>query len=434
MIFYILYTLFITTLLLSLIVLFIKIVIPLFKHNDTVNILPSFFFILLFLGFIFTFFNVQSISKNENRSLAKWSSFKYNEILEAPQKIDTYVNDHFGLRNEFIGIYRYIQFYIFNKSVSKEVVLGSDEWFFSRDVIFQDFLKPSLTIDDLKSSGLIKKLNALNTYLKEREIKLVIIVNPSKAYIYPEFLPKWIDTEKYGRTTINNFVKLINEDTNIPIIDLYNELIDIKSKEQNILYFKTDTHWNGVGAYYAANSISSFLRKQKIEILENDFNRVKEQKDIFIGDLSRSLGIQKYDNCNSYLIKTPKLVKNEISNNTLKTLGIKVNSSPWKRITVHNNEYHNPKKTDIPLIIADSYILSSRYTNNIPFNKYYSMHFEYISKGLNPLLENQKEINVVILSFVDRLFNNNHVPFDDFTESILKWDLEANNKTNIKWK
>lgn len=137
---------------------------------------------------------------------------------------------------------------IFGLSVdSNRVFFGKDGWLF----LGENFNRPiSKKIDGAISnmdaiSNTIKSVDEWSTLSKSIGVKgFYIIIGPDKDSIYTEELPAW-------------YVQSENSITNelVSRCDLYVNTVKILTKEKKRtalpLYFKTDTHWNELGAYAA---------------------------------------------------------------------------------------------------------------------------------------------------------------------------------------
>jgi hypothetical protein len=104
---------------------------------------------------------------------------------------------------------------------------------------------------------LVEKLTALNQYLKSQGITLLLVVAPDKSTIYPDTLPgqiKPLSTQSWLDSLIS-----YSGDNNLPIIvDLRTALLAARQKHD--VFFKTDTHWNGYGAFAAYTTIINVLK------------------------------------------------------------------------------------------------------------------------------------------------------------------------------
>jgi len=79
----------------------------------------------------------------------------------------------------------------------------------------------------------------------KRGVAYVVVVVPDKSTIYPEYLPSWV-TRVQGGTRLDRFYSALREYPDLKVLDLRPALIEAKTRERQ--YFKTDSHWNYLGA------------------------------------------------------------------------------------------------------------------------------------------------------------------------------------------
>ncbi len=101
------------------------------------------------------------------------------------------------------------------------------------------------------------------------------MIAPNKETIYPEYLPAGI-ARSDNPTWADQILENLNE-TDVSVLDLRSTLL--AEKQNAPVYFKTDTHWNPVGARAAYDAILTALQPG-FPILEphplSDFDQVTE--------------------------------------------------------------------------------------------------------------------------------------------------------------
>jgi len=140
----------------------------------------------------------------------------------------------------------------------KQVIIGKDGWFYLGDayaksitvkrvgVTPESILTNQLVTDATKSWTSWYKDNGVSAYR--------IIIGPDKDTLYPEFLPGWAKHSPSSRTEYL---------TSNAKIDTYvnptEALRQAKSEGHSPLYYRTDTHWNFVGAGIAFQELAKNL-------------------------------------------------------------------------------------------------------------------------------------------------------------------------------
>lgn len=404
---------------------------PLFKGFYKLKILIPFIFSLLLLtGMIGTFIATKKVSEAENRNLMAWVDLKEYNISKWPTLIEKYVNDHFGLRDEFLSFFRFIEFDFFQKSLSKNVIVGNDGWLFSKKAVKSAYLNNQLGIKELRNSGIIKKIVQLESTLSQKDIKLLIVIFPSKPYIYSEKLPKWVSSNGNYRESIESFKFLIKEYTNVPLIDLHDKLKNTAENADETFYYKSDTHWNPNGAFVAAEELFNFINNSSIGItINHNLTSYSKRQFAFRGDLYRSSNLDKIEEGVGYLPSVPYNTEvSTFSENERDKLGFTKKIDNWKKLSIRTSLVGTDLNPNInPIIIADSYLLSS--SGNIihkMFGKSYTMQYQEMNYALPLVLDKVNDSKLLILSFVDRKFKDGE--YNSFFENFMKWNIQ-NNKT-----
>ena len=123
------------------------------------------------------------------------------------------------------------------------------------------------------------------------DTELIIFISPNKATVYPETLPDDVVKRTNGISRLEQMEELFKDSESVTLLTPRDYLIE-KKADGTILYNKTDTHWNELGAYYASeyllNYMSSDFPETKIIPLDS---YVIEKKNVAGGDLMNSFGI-----------------------------------------------------------------------------------------------------------------------------------------------
>ncbi len=96
--------------------------------------------------------------------------------------------------------------------------------------------------------------------LTGKDTKLVYILAPNPVSIYYDEMHEYLATEKRNSTAVSQFVEYMNSMNNDDIIvpDLLSVFDAHKSED---IYYRTDTHWSELGAYYAYDAMMQFVKK-----------------------------------------------------------------------------------------------------------------------------------------------------------------------------
>lgn len=132
----------------------------------------------------------------------------------------------------------------------EQVIIGRDNWLY-----LGDGFERTLSVDRRAPSQFeiahAKKIGAATEawdgYFRNNGVQLFrIMVAPNKGTIYPEHLPAWAKPASPNATDA-----LLAGVGGANYIDLRGPLIAAKANNSEALYYKTDTHWNFLGAALA---------------------------------------------------------------------------------------------------------------------------------------------------------------------------------------
>lgn len=260
------------------------------KHMVKVIIAVELLLIIMIPLFCFNWKQGKT-SKSENRVLAKFPTLfdEEGELSETlPDDLENWFEDNLGFRDSFLNISSFINYNIFHRSTSEKVELGKDGWLY---YTWDNNLKlASDEYPDFDEECLKQYCDAqiaTQRRLAEQGIEYVLVLPPSKASIYPEY----IDSGDYSvrKTAADLFADYMEEHSDVKVVRLKDTLLEEKLKTDELLYFKTDTHWNVYGWYVGYKKIISDLNawgilngnELKVEFYPNGSR---------IGDLSRMMG------------------------------------------------------------------------------------------------------------------------------------------------
>ncbi|MBM9547010.1 alginate biosynthesis protein [Leptospira sp. 201903074] len=234
-------------------------------------------------------------------SSEKRNEISFDQILNADLKekfglIEESFEKKFPARNWIIEKYNYFLWFFLHSTPKRGVVQGKDEWLFiflgkgasGRDYSFDknEFLQ--------YKNGLEKIHNLCN----ENNIKFYSAIVPEKFNIYPEYLfeadNSTINRDKYFRI-FNEFSKSSSDTL------FFHEELVARKKTHNV-YYKTDTHWNNLAAFIAANKILTRMALDNPRVRSLDETQFTLLKVGTSGrDISEFLSLSRYFKDDEYL-------------------------------------------------------------------------------------------------------------------------------------
>lgn len=173
-----------------------------------------------------------------------------------PKNFEKYFNDNYGFRKTLISMNSRMMDKIFDESPDARAVIGKDGWFYfdNHNSLLDATGKASLS-DELVERG-VKSFYRNWQMMRAKNIDYLLIIAADKATVYPEFLPDYIKYNEPHR--IDKFLTALKKKyPDFPVLDL--RPILKKAKEKEIIYHKTDTHWNNRGGHYGYVEIAKML-------------------------------------------------------------------------------------------------------------------------------------------------------------------------------
>ncbi|MGL5278342.1 MAG: alginate O-acetyltransferase AlgX-related protein [Cetobacterium sp.] len=277
------------------------------------------FFIILLLPVIKI--DSEKIDKIENRNLSLKSKLIKGKLLNMNygKETESWLNDHFYKRREIINFYEKINAILIGRIENERALVGKEGWiFYKGDNSIKNFQNINL-FTEIQLKNIEDNLKNREEWLKKQNIKYYTFIAPDKNKIYKEYYPDYINQiNLFGKGyQLREYLR----NKNINLIYPYEELI--KEKKENLVYWKTDTHWNEYGGYIGY--------KRLIDEIKKDFPEIKavEEEELNIGfapyggDLLGMLNIN-FDTYKNIKYKTMRLknqkfsyIKNEDLNGVL---------------------------------------------------------------------------------------------------------------------
>lgn len=235
----------------------------------------------------------------ENRMLNKPPTFEDIKNFDTG-KFESWYKDHFGFRNNYINLKNilynqkiitipFVNKDIINKRESGIAFSGKDNWLW---LINDNSILNYTNIERYNNEELNRiqyNIEGAQEFFSNKNIELYFFISPDKNQIYPEFYPNYINRKSNYSKTDQLFDYLKKSKNNINIIYPKEELLKYKNNHDDLLYWKTDTHWNTYGAYVGYTKLANSIKDNylDIDILENDELSLKYEK-YPLGDLSNN--------------------------------------------------------------------------------------------------------------------------------------------------
>jgi hypothetical protein len=135
----------------------------------------------------------------------------------------------------------------------------------------------------------LNELERRRDWLAGQGCDYLLVIVPEKSTIYPELMPA--NVPRFGqKTRLDQLVAYVEDNSDLQILDLREALLLGRSQRET--YYRTDTHWNGWGAFIASERILLRLAERHPGIrpyAETDYWFREQERSG--GDLARLLAL-----------------------------------------------------------------------------------------------------------------------------------------------
>lgn len=209
---------------------------------------------------------VPDIPGTENRKQRSFGELKMDVSDSGIKQIESYFTDRISGRNRMIQWYNHLNVFVFRSSpISIKAIVGKDGWYFMSGQELRTFSGTELfkeqELIDFKNELLLRK-----QFVESHGAGFFFAIVPNKPNVYPEYMPDHIikaNDKGYGRQLLEYLEK-----NGIPVIDLYTPLLEAKPAGE--LYYRTDNHWNDLGAFVASNAILTEIHNMFPKVMPLD--------------------------------------------------------------------------------------------------------------------------------------------------------------------
>lgn len=363
----------------------------------------NFLFVFLPLMTIFCMGVFLDVHKTKSERERRMLTVMPENPLLSPQEFERALSDHIWGRDTLIDWY--FKLGIGLDLGTKKTLIGSDGWLFQNE--FHDphnlhNLQSYANKIDLSSQQIKKLRDDLSLIQKlcdENNIKMYLTFPPDKHRVYARYMPTYILRDNRP-SLAKRVAKLLPKEINF--VPLEDALVQASMNEENLLYYKTESHWAEDAAYLAYRLLMDKIKQDFPEVktaLPEDFT-VSKISDIFSPYIVSSTG-PKYTRGNLFVtgLENTEAVYTHYELKKEHNIMVK-----WEK----NFKYSvNPNKKYNVYIIGDSYGTYMSYFFAETFNRVYFYRFnppgEKFGIFFNSRLQEMKEqkTDILILSVSD---------------------------------
>ena len=241
--------------------------------------------LVIFATFIVGFSILDCVTPTRTHSefesnLSQMPKFSLTNLLNGKFTTDyeSYVNDQFLLRDEWITLKSYIET-LFGKVENNGVIYGKDGYLFEK---FTSYNEARLNLN-------IEAIQKFCEKYPDLSVKFALV--PNSYEVLSDKLPTSspvLDQEKL----INDIYSKITSAENIDILSA------LVAHNDEYIYYKTDHHWTTLGAYYAYEKLCDVFEIEKVNINHLTENTVEN----FYGTyFSKAKSLRCERNCDIFM-------------------------------------------------------------------------------------------------------------------------------------
>lgn len=171
---------------------------------------------------------------------------------------------NFGFREALIPLYNQYLWDFYHKSSNYTVKVGKDDWLFGWDDVANYYQGAKYRYGDDKNvtkahlDREASRMYKVQHILDEYGIFIFVSLLPSKAFVFPEYLPETQDTTRESFHAITYYPHLFDS-LGINYINVQKIFEDQKGRVDYPLFPKTGMHWSHIAAEHAFDTTLRYI-------------------------------------------------------------------------------------------------------------------------------------------------------------------------------
>lgn len=261
----------------------------------------SLFFLFLFclMTFapipVFYLFREQiGYSNTENKAEEPFPDLSRHNYSTWPKRFEAWLSDTLPFKTQFISLYRGFQMKNGLDYSQSDVIRGNENYLFYRKTV--ENYKGLTRFTDNELETIRRNIEGFFGTEEEKGTECLLFIAPDKEQILSISMPEKIQRiSEISRG--DQLTEFLNAQTEYPVLYPKPELTELTSNHP--VYFETDTHWNELGGYCAAQIIQNTFSGLREPISIPSYRYIPEEGK----DLANMLGLSaQYSEGNMVLI------------------------------------------------------------------------------------------------------------------------------------
>ncbi len=249
------------------------------------------FFLLLFVLLTFAplpvFYALRPVitQKNtENKAVSAFPELRLSNYTTWPKRFESWFSDTLPFKTQLIELFRGTQYQLGLDYRQSDVIRGVDDTLFYRATLENYKGTERFSDDELR----VIRDNLTNFFARMEGMgtKPLLYIAPDKEQVYGQLMPSEIRVVS-AESRADQTAAYLREQIDYPVLYEKEALRDLS--ERFPIYFKTDTHWNELGGYFAARAIREAFTGESTDTALPEFHYFPEEGK----DLAAMLGIEE---------------------------------------------------------------------------------------------------------------------------------------------
>lgn len=170
-----------------------------------------------------------------------------------------YLDKAVGFRTDMVRMNNSIDFYMFGRSPVHHLRIGSEGWLYTNEYIKAYAGKDFIGNDSVAYRTAY--LEKFSNHLKQKGKKLLVVIAPNKARVYPEHLGRFNPEVLSDSTNYGAFKQSLAE-ADIPVLDFNYLFMQWKDTAAYPIIPREGTHWSYYSTRHVFDTLYSFWESQ----------------------------------------------------------------------------------------------------------------------------------------------------------------------------
>lgn len=210
---------------------------------------------------------IQERTLNGAYRLTELQEFSMDSLFSGgyQKNVEKYISDHVGFRPEFVRLRNQIDYTFFDKVHTNHIQYGKDGYLFDIGDTKDYYGIRQEPMDSIQKK--VYRLQCIDTALKARKKRLLLIIAPDKCTIYPEKIPAKNIPKTIRENNYQRYKRTLSS-SKIDWIDFVTVLQEMKDTTEIALFPKMGYHWSTFAYSYTLDStlhtLEDFFQKKMV--------------------------------------------------------------------------------------------------------------------------------------------------------------------------